>query len=88
MKPNSLKVELLESINEKRQEMISTAETNGYTNEAVVHCSQELDRLLNKYQQLLLEETYKTTTNPFQEFVNNMKKWTFRDRLVYQSAEK
>ena len=88
MKSNSLKVELLETINEKRQEMISTAGSKGYTSEAVVRCSQELDMLLNKYQQVVLEETYKTTTNPFQEFVNNMKKWTFRDRFVYQSAEK
>ena len=56
MNRERLKAKLLETINNRREEMIITANREGYTSESVIKCSQELDILLNKYQQILLEE--------------------------------
>ncbi|PGT87844.1 aspartyl-phosphate phosphatase Spo0E family protein [Bacillus sp. AFS040349] len=53
MNNNSLKTKLLETINIKRKEMIETANKEGYTSELAVQCSQDLDLLLNEYQQIL-----------------------------------
>ncbi|PLR69398.1 MULTISPECIES: aspartyl-phosphate phosphatase Spo0E family protein [Bacillaceae] len=75
------KSQLLASIDLKRKEMIDTAKTGGYTSVGAVQCSQELDMLLNKYQQLLFEEENKT--NPaFLQFIESMKKWTAGDGLI------
>lgn len=40
---------LLTSIEKTRMEMIQLAFQHGYTNPAVVQCSQKLDTLLNSY---------------------------------------
>ncbi|WP_209122664.1 aspartyl-phosphate phosphatase Spo0E family protein [Alkalihalobacillus sp. BA299] len=42
---------LLYAIERKRNQMILLAEKYGYTSEATVKCSQELDKLLNLAQQ-------------------------------------
>ncbi|OAS86701.1 MULTISPECIES: aspartyl-phosphate phosphatase Spo0E family protein [Metabacillus] len=87
MNRDRLKAKLLETINNKRNEMIDTANRKGYTSDDVVKCSQELDMLLNKYQQIVLEEKERTT-GPFHEFVHTMKKWTLTDRYSLQLVEK
>jgi stage 0 sporulation regulatory protein len=87
MNRDRLKAKLLETINNKRNEMIDTAIRKGYTSDDVVKCSQELDMLLNKYQQIILEEK-EITTGPFHEFVHTMKKWTLTDRYSLQLVEK
>jgi stage 0 sporulation regulatory protein len=51
-----LKSELLVNIDAKRKEMIEIATIGDYTDEKTVTCSQELDQLLYKYQQILFEE--------------------------------
>ncbi|MBD1380373.1 aspartyl-phosphate phosphatase Spo0E family protein [Metabacillus arenae] len=80
------KEQLMTIINEKRKLMMESAETHGLTSSEVVRCSQDLDKLLNKYQQLLLEEEQRVY-GPFQEFVTKMKSWTFKDKYVL-NAEK
>lgn len=44
--------ELLIEIDSKREEMIEEAISSGFTSERTVKCSQELDQLLNHYQQV------------------------------------
>ncbi|AMX84423.1 sporulation protein [Geobacillus subterraneus] len=36
-------------IEEKRQQMIELALTHGFTAKETIHCSQELDQLINQY---------------------------------------
>ncbi|MDQ0862350.1 aspartyl-phosphate phosphatase Spo0E family protein [Bacillus sp. V2I10] len=55
-----LKSELLVNIDAKRKEMIEIAIVGDYTDEKTVTCSQELDQLLYKYQQILFEEKRNT----------------------------
>lgn len=43
---------LEEQIKLKKQDMYAKARMLGFTHPAVVACSQELDRLLNRYQKL------------------------------------
>ncbi|MFY4776794.1 Spo0E family sporulation regulatory protein-aspartic acid phosphatase [Metabacillus sp. RGM 3146] len=81
------KDELMKRIAEKRKLMINAAELNGYTSGEVVKYSQQLDMLLNKYQQIELEEKNKTN-GPFRVFVTKMKSLTFQEPVVYQTAEK
>ncbi|MDG5472530.1 aspartyl-phosphate phosphatase Spo0E family protein [Jeotgalibacillus sp. ET6] len=45
---------LLKQINQKRVDMYNKAAKLGYTNHHVVQCSQELDTLLNQYQDMFL----------------------------------
>ncbi len=45
-----LHTSLLTEIGRKRQDMYQKAKDLGFTHPAVVACSQELDRLLNRYQ--------------------------------------
>ncbi|KKI93922.1 hypothetical protein WQ54_02445 [Bacillus sp. SA1-12] len=87
MNRDRLKAKLLETINNKRQEMIETANTEGYTSDSAIKCSQDLDMLINKYQQILLEEKA-STTGPFYEFVHTMKMWTLSDNFKLQFIEK
>ncbi|MET3321097.1 UNVERIFIED_ORG: stage 0 sporulation regulatory protein [Peribacillus simplex] len=51
-----LKSELLVNIDAKREEMIENAMAGDYMDEKTITCSQELDQLLYKYQQILFEE--------------------------------
>ncbi|WP_096439927.1 aspartyl-phosphate phosphatase Spo0E family protein [Alteribacter populi] len=44
--------DLKQYVEEKRQLMIRSASLNGFTSEETVRYSQELDELLNSYQQL------------------------------------
>lgn len=45
--------DLEEAINEKRDEMIRMGMTKGLSSVETIDCSQELDRLLNNYENLL-----------------------------------
>ncbi|HWO96767.1 MAG TPA: aspartyl-phosphate phosphatase Spo0E family protein [Bacillus sp. (in: firmicutes)] len=47
---------LLIEIVQKRQEMMIIAEEKGFTSTETIKCSQELDELLNIYQQLLAKK--------------------------------
>jgi stage 0 sporulation regulatory protein len=46
--------ELLQQIKKKKREMVLTAELTSLRSEETVKCSQELDNLLNTYQQIIL----------------------------------
>jgi len=53
---------LLVKIKVKKRVMYSKAKQYGLTNPIVVNCSQELDTLLNKYQEILVyQENYDTS---------------------------
>ncbi|WP_017380512.1 aspartyl-phosphate phosphatase Spo0E family protein [Paenisporosarcina sp. TG-14] len=54
MKIVLIKLVLLGKINVKKRVMYSKAKQYGLTNPHVVNCSQELDILLNKYQEIQL----------------------------------
>jgi len=43
---------LLKQINQKRTDMYAKAAKYGFTDSTVVECSQELDTLLNQYQEV------------------------------------
>ncbi|MRX73850.1 Spo0E family sporulation regulatory protein-aspartic acid phosphatase [Bacillus lacus] len=79
------KENLLEMIYEKRQEMIKTASIEGYSSIETVKYSQELDELLNRYQQLQLAEAGSIAAAPFQKFVLRMKKWSYSETLHHNA---
>ena len=66
--------------------MIITANKEGFTSEIVIKCSQELDILLNKYQQLLIEEEQQV--GRFQELVFSINMWAHTDSYLEQILEK
>lgn len=43
---------LLEEISERKRKMYKKAKHFGFTHPSVIECSQELDNLLNKYQEI------------------------------------
>lgn len=49
-------LQLHDEIQEKRATMIQFAELLGYTHIETIKCSQELDQLIFKYQQLMVQE--------------------------------
>lgn len=53
---------LLEEINVKKNKLIVYTSQFELTDERVVHCSQELDKLLNQYQEYLLDSTFQKIT--------------------------
>ena len=82
MNTDRMKKGLLELINHKREEMIITANKEGYTSEVAVKCSQDLDKLLNEYQQILLDEK-KPKRGSLQHFVPKMKMFSLQDTYSY-----
>ncbi|WP_066363014.1 aspartyl-phosphate phosphatase Spo0E family protein [Neobacillus drentensis] len=46
-------MEMIEEIKLKRELMINSANTQGFTNEMTIQYSQELDELINKYQKVM-----------------------------------
>ncbi|WP_226668463.1 aspartyl-phosphate phosphatase Spo0E family protein [Metabacillus litoralis] len=80
---NRKKTKLLDAIDDKRQEMIETANREGYTSETAVNCSQDLDLLINEYQLLLIEEKKYSNTSPISNFVHSMKMIAYKDRFSY-----
>jgi len=82
MDTDHMKLRLLELINHKRKEMIETANREGYTSELAVKCSQDLDVLLNEYQQILLDEK-KPTRGPFTQFVPKMNMFSIQGTYSY-----
>ncbi|MEH7377734.1 MULTISPECIES: aspartyl-phosphate phosphatase Spo0E family protein [Bacillaceae] len=53
------------AIKEKKNEMIKLGMTKGLQNEETIYCSQELDKLLNDYNRILLEDKYSKPLNPY-----------------------
>lgn len=47
---------LQDEIQNKRENMMQFAEVKGFTNVETIKCSQELDKLIFKYQQLVKQE--------------------------------
>ncbi|MBT2697019.1 stage 0 sporulation regulatory protein [Neobacillus sp. B4I6] len=45
--------EMIEEIKAKRELMINSANTQGFTNEMTIKYSQELDELINEYQKVM-----------------------------------
>ncbi|MCM3674847.1 aspartyl-phosphate phosphatase Spo0E family protein [Peribacillus simplex] len=68
-----LKSELLVNIDAKREEMIGIAISGDYKDKKSIMCSQELDQLLYKYQQILFEEKRNTNIS-FLELMKVIKK--------------
>ncbi|WP_088228300.1 aspartyl-phosphate phosphatase Spo0E family protein [Desulfosporosinus sp. FKB] len=52
--------ELIKQIEELRLNLINTKEGRAYTDAVVVTASQELDKVLNRYQELLMEKAVPT----------------------------
>jgi stage 0 sporulation regulatory protein len=46
-------MKMIEEIKLKRELMINSANTQGFTNEMTIQYSQELDELINKYQKVM-----------------------------------
>lgn len=86
MDRDRLKAKLLEKINNRREEMIIVANREGYTSENALKCSQELDILLNKYQQLLLEE--EQLVGRFQGLAFSINMWAHTDSYFERILEK
>ncbi|MBT2696018.1 aspartyl-phosphate phosphatase Spo0E family protein [Bacillus sp. ISL-40] len=53
------------AIKEKKKEMIKLGMTKGLQNEETIYCSQELDKLLNEYNRLLLDDKHSKPLNPY-----------------------
>jgi hypothetical protein len=62
------------AIKEKKNEMINLGMTKGLQNEETIHCSQELDKLLNDYNRLLLDDKYSKPLNNDLDFFFILKK--------------
>ncbi|WP_044895983.1 aspartyl-phosphate phosphatase Spo0E family protein [Bacillus alveayuensis] len=58
-----LREKLFVEISLKRQQLIETANLKGYTSQETIQISQELDKLLNKYQKLTFCQ------NPFKRWL-------------------
>ncbi|WML27670.1 aspartyl-phosphate phosphatase Spo0E family protein [Neobacillus sp. OS1-33] len=50
---SNTQMEMIEEIKLKRELMINSANTQGFTNEMTIQYSQELDELINKYQKVM-----------------------------------
>jgi stage 0 sporulation regulatory protein len=50
---NTIHNEMIEEIKAKRELMINSANTQGFTNEKTIKYSQELDELINEYQKVM-----------------------------------
>jgi hypothetical protein len=56
------------AIKEKKNEMIKLGMTKGLQNEETIYCSQELDKLLNDYNRLLLDDKHSKPINHYVDF--------------------
>ncbi|MEH7483061.1 aspartyl-phosphate phosphatase Spo0E family protein [Neobacillus drentensis] len=50
---SNTQIEMIEEIKAKRELMINSANTQGFTNEMTIKYSQELDELINEYQKVM-----------------------------------
>jgi Spo0E like sporulation regulatory protein len=66
--------DLEEAINEKRDEMIRMGMTKGLSSDETVYCSQELDRLLNDYDDLLSKYENSTTLDLYDVYLDFLHK--------------
>nr|WP_277753206.1 aspartyl-phosphate phosphatase Spo0E family protein [Metabacillus mangrovi] len=69
-------MELISKIDAKREEMISAAGSKSYTSSEVVRYSQELDELLNQFQQMERWEKDEVQTS-FSKLVTKVAGWSF-----------
>ncbi|WP_312093892.1 aspartyl-phosphate phosphatase Spo0E family protein [Niallia sp.] len=63
-----LKKQLLTQIELKRTELIEIAMKHGFSSSSAIICSQELDVLLNKYNEMILK-------NEFRSFRSTKEQW-------------
>ncbi|MGD6817497.1 aspartyl-phosphate phosphatase Spo0E family protein [Metabacillus sp. 84] len=85
MIPQFQKDQLITEIDKKREEMIAAAESMSYTSCEVVRFSQELDELLNQFQQIEWAENESSTS--LSKFVNRMASWRFSTEQRQTAAE-
>ncbi|AZB42536.1 aspartyl-phosphate phosphatase Spo0E family protein [Bacillus sp. FJAT-42376] len=78
------KEELILKINKKREEMISAAGSKSYTSNEVVKYSQELDELLNQFQEM--EWGHRSAT-PFTKLVTRVATWGFSQQTQHAAAD-
>jgi hypothetical protein len=66
------------AIKEKKNEMIKLGMTKGLQNEETIYCSQELDKLLNYYNRLLLDDKHSNPLNPYVDLFSILTKHVHR----------
>jgi hypothetical protein len=66
------------AIKEKKDEMIKLGMTKGLQNEETIYCSQELDKLLNDYHRLLLDDKHSKSLNPYVDLLSILTKHVHR----------
>lgn len=70
--------DLEEAINEKRDEMIRMGMTKGLSSDETVYCSQELDRLLNDYDDLLSKYENSSTLDLYDAYLDFLHNHLFK----------
>lgn len=70
--------DLEEAINEKRDEMIRIGMAKGLSNEETIYCSQELDKLLNDYDNLLTKYDNTKSLDIYDAFFDFIHKHIFK----------
>ncbi|WP_449540481.1 aspartyl-phosphate phosphatase Spo0E family protein [Ferdinandcohnia sp. Marseille-Q9671] len=73
---------LLDEINRKREEMISIANSTGYTSIETIECSQELDELINVYQRT---EATERDHSLFRQFLKRVMLFFILQKVSYKS---
>ncbi|MFS0861802.1 aspartyl-phosphate phosphatase Spo0E family protein [Fredinandcohnia sp. 179-A 10B2 NHS] len=75
---------LLNQINRKREEMISVANSTGFTSEETIECSQELDELINIYQRY---ETVSQNNTLFRQYIKRVMLFFMLQKVSYKPAK-
>ena len=70
--------QLVEAISQKRDEMIKIGMAKGLLSEETINCSQELDKLLNKYNRLLSESKRSKPLDEYFEFLVFLQESTYK----------
>ncbi len=73
---------LLDEINKKREEMITIANSTGFTSNETIECSQELDELINIYQRA---ETAERNHSLFRQFLKRVMLFFALQKVSYKS---
>lgn len=71
-------VDLEEAINEKRDEMIRIGMTKGLSSDETIYCSQELDRLLNDYDDLISKYENSSKLDLYDAYLDFVQKELFK----------
>lgn len=75
---------LLDQINRKREEMISVANSTGFTSEETIECSQELDELINIYQRY---EAISQNNTLFRQYIKRVMLFFMLQKVSYNPAK-